>query len=341
MTTSDESALRAIARYGLPGNTVAEIEVDERLFVDLIEQRLMPLTAAALIDGSARATKEQTEAIHVRWREELLASVVLEAQLIDIADLFDEQGIRWLVTKGSALAHLDYPEPSMRTFGDIDVVVHSEDWLLTIGCLTRAGLTRPSAAYGDRFDASFGKGATFTTASGLEVDLHLRFAVGRFGVTARMEEVFEHPSSFHLGGRSVPALSPEHRLIHACYHAVLGGFPSLRSFRDIAQLLSASHVDWEAAREVASRWQAMTVLASALKMTDIFLELEVDHPALRWAADFRVPRCDRRTLAVFSSQRSYRRQVLTTTRTLRPSQWVPFFAPLLAHRLALRVGPKP
>ena len=58
-------------------------------------------------------------------------------------------GVPSLVLKGPALANSIYPKPSMRPYGDIDVVCREQDWLAAHEVLVGAGyipvdgLTKP------------------------------------------------------------------------------------------------------------------------------------------------------------------------------------------------------
>src|SRR5690606_19262159 len=121
-----------------------------------------------------------------------------------------------------------------------------------------AGYRRPLPEQSPGFDRRFGKGATVVSPEQLEVDLHRRLAIGRFGVRLPTDVLFEEPGferpdPLPLAGRTLPALGPPARLLHACYHAALGGFRHVRVHRDIAQLLLVSDAAWPVTVELAAR----------------------------------------------------------------------------------------
>jgi hypothetical protein len=272
-----------------------------------------------VVDGVVRTDDDGLlGALSQQWHDELVVCVRLEALAVRTGELLDEAGVRWRLTKGAALAHLDYPDPSIRTFGDVDIVVHPADWSDTFDGLRGAGYRREAATLPGGFDARYGKGATLTAPGGLEIDLHRRFAIGRFGVTSRMEAVFGSSAAVELGGRTLPVLDPVGRLLHACFHASLGGFRRLRAFRDVAQLLLVSGVDWEGTFAVARSWRAEPVVASAIAETWRRLELDVAHPAHEQALATPVSRGDEQVLRTFASAAPFRAQALTAVRGLRP-----------------------
>jgi len=188
----------------------------------------------------------------------------------------------------------------------------------------RPGCAAPALSCAPRFDVRFGKGATLVDPDALEVDLHLRFAIGRFGVRADMRELFLRACSIELAGRAVPTLAAEDRLLHACHHAVLGGFSGYRAARDVAQLLLVTGVDWEAARATAERWGVGAVIAAAIEHSWSKLRLEHHHPAVDWARRRPISRRDETAIEVFRAERPFREQALTALPAL-PWRLVPSY----------------
>lgn len=277
--------------------------------------------ATALLHGVVTSDDDRLKSVvWQQWHDELLMCVRLEALAVRTAELLDGASIRWRLTKGAALAHLDYPDPAMRTFGDVDLVVHPDDWSESFRLLTASGYRREAPTLPGGYDDRYGKGATLVTADGLEVDLHRRFAIGRFGVTAAMETVFASSQSVVLGNRAIPVLDQAGRLLHACFHAVLGGFRGLRAFRDVAQLVLVGGADWQATFEVARSWRAEAVVARAIRESWQRLGLCTDHPAHARAAATTLSRADQRVLDLFARRSSFRAQALSALGRLPPSE---------------------
>ena len=273
--------------------------------------------AATVNEGAVAIEPEDRELLMTNWHEELLACVALESLAARTGQHLDRAGIEWRLTKGAALAHVDYADPSLRTFGDVDLIVHPDHWLGAVDVLTSLDYRREAAELHGDYDRRFGKGATFTSAAGLEIDLHRRYAIGRFGVTSHMADVFESPEHFSLAGVQIPTLNAEHRLLHACYHASLGGFRELRAFRDVAQLLLVTRADLDRTIAIARRWRAESVVASAIIDTWNRLNLDRNHYGFLAAQDIDVSSGDARALNVFQSEQPFRRQALTAVGRLR------------------------
>lgn len=132
-TGASETAI-AIAGYGLPGSAArfpTEPLADEhwsRLLREVEHQRIPGFLAAAISDGHFAATPSQEQ----QSREQHVTSVplvlLLEGLLLQVADSLERSGTPYRVLKGSARAHLAYPDPSLRFYGDVDLLVRPEDF---------------------------------------------------------------------------------------------------------------------------------------------------------------------------------------------------------------------
>jgi hypothetical protein len=320
--TTEHPVLVSAARHGLGPRTppvVLDATAADGVLARARFDHLTGFLAIAVLAGVVTVDDDGLRsALWQQWHGELLTCVRIEALAVRTAELLDTAGISWRLTKGAALAHLDYPDPAVRTFGDVDLIVHPSDWSAAVGLLSASGYRRETAALPGGYDARYGKGATVTTADGLEVDLHRRFAIGRFGVTARMEALFTSSGDVELAGRTMPVLDPAGRLLHACFHAALGGFRGLRAFRDVAQLVLVTGADWPATFSVARSWRAEAVVASAIRESWDRLELDIEHPAHARAVSTTTSRSDQRVLRMFARESTFRSQALSALRRLPP-----------------------
>jgi hypothetical protein len=339
LSRPEHPALVAAARWGLARpRGVPVITADDLPRVAAVAgtDRLGGLLFQAVMDGSIHASASAVDTIRRIWNDQLLSSVLVEAQVLRTAEVLEQAGVGWRLTKGAALAHLDYADPALRPFGDVDIIVRRRDWDAALAAFSASGWRRLRPELRAGYDRRFGKGATLKTPEGLEVDAHLRFAVGRFGIRSRMEDLFSSADSIVLAGQDVSTLDAVGRFLHACHHAALGGNRHLRAYRDVAQLLLVTHADWARAVEIAKSWRVEAVLGHAITETWAALDLEDAHPALDWAAALRISRRDRRALSVFAEERPFRDQALTTVTALPPWQIPGYLASVHSKGVAKR-----
>ena len=317
----------AAARHGLPSEVACRLPAISLTSADAEAvraccrtDRLSGLLAGAVSTGEVQLAGGDVDAIVDDWHQALRACVIVEALLVRTADRLQSLGVRWALTKGAAVAHLDFPDPSLRCFADVDLVVHPEDWPSVLTALAgEAPQRRAARAFTDRY----GKGET-VLVDDMELDLHRRFSVGRFGVRAAMAECFDQLDSVALAGRSIPALAPAYRLLHGCFHAALGGNPGLRAGRDVVQIATSHPGHLDEMWVIARRWNVEAVVARAVLTTWQQLRLVDEHPLAERARSVTVSPADRRALDLFARDPRFRPQALSAWGALPWRDRLPF-----------------
>jgi Uncharacterised nucleotidyltransferase len=270
-----------------------------------LEGLLLAAVDAGEIDG---VTDEQREEALAAALAAAGTALCLERRLLGATATLDAAGIEHRVLKGSALAHLDYPDPSWRGSGDVDLLIPSDQWDAAIAALTGAGARRTLPPVRAGFEARFGKEATLVDpADGIEVDLHRTLVIGPLGLTLDLDALFAAKAPFEVGGRTLAALGTEERFLNACYAALADDRPALRTLRDIGQLLLVTGVDADRVLRLATAWQARLLVADAVRAAE--RALATDLPLGRWARQYRPSRRERLLVATYHGRgRSYASQ---------------------------------
>lgn len=317
--------LLGVAAYGLPG---ACLELPSAPLGDeewtatmrgVRQQRIPGLLLQAIDEGSFAATELQLEEAAEAHTASMRLVLELERLLIEVTRRLGEAGISSRVLKGSALAHLDYPDPALRSFGDIDVLVPPHQYDRAVLVLQECGYHKRYDEPRPGFDRRFGKGAELRTPGGLEVDLHRTFVSGPFGLTVRLESLFESGTEFELGGQRLLALIPEQRLLHACFHAALGARPArLTPLRDIVQLALFGDLDVERVMALTTEWKVPAVVAVGIRLAWDTFRIGDVVPLSVWASGFVPDDHERSALNVYmdATQASFPAQAAAAMRAI-------------------------
>ncbi|MBB4911752.1 nucleotidyltransferase family protein [Actinophytocola algeriensis] len=280
------AALLAVAGHGLPDVTRAfpVAPLSDASWVALLAaakaHRVLGQLRTAVDAGVLPVTDGQRQQARGAHRAVLLRVLSLEQHLVALHDLLGEVECR--VLKGSSYAHLDYPEPALRSFIDLDLLFRPTDVGRAVEVLSAAGFTRILAEPRPGFDERFDKGTTLR-GNGFEIDLHRTFVLGPWGVRVNIDELWDAGEEFTVGGRTLVALSATNRFLHACYHAALGDWPlRLGSLRDVAQLLPHS----SDVLDRAQAWGVQAVVAAAVADATRLLGLPTTSPLQGWAASY-------------------------------------------------------
>jgi hypothetical protein len=284
--------LLAVAGHGLAGagrpfpTAPLHDDVWAALLTAAKANRVLGQLRAAVDAGRLPVTDAQRTQARGAHRMVLLRVLALERHLVSVHSVLAEGGVECRVLKGSAHAHLDYPEPALRSFIDLDLLFRPPDIARAVSVLGTAGFTRVLAEPRPGFDRRFDKGTTLRGAADFEIDLHRTFVLGPWGVRVNIDELWDGGEEFTVGGRTLVALSRQNRFLHACYHAALGDWPlRLGSLRDVAQLVPSAEDAQAALVDLAHRWGVQAVVAAAVADSTRLLGLPPAGPLRTWARD--------------------------------------------------------
>lgn len=328
--------VRAVAAHGLAGSTLhlPDRALSEDAWQALLDrvraERLAGHLVAAITEGGLPVTADQrAEAADVH-AVELGHALRLERRSLEVGDAFETAGIDYRVLKGAAFAHTLYAEPSLRLFGDLDLLVRSEQFDDAAAVLLALGCRRYQPPISDDFDTRFGKGTTFAGSDGVEVDLHRTFSLGFFGLSIDLPALFEDPVHYRVGGRTLPTLARETGFLHACYHAATGHVQRLVPLRDIAEFLLTGDLDQVHVLDQARAWRGEAVVARAVRWTWEAFQLADIVPVSVWARRYDLESWERRALSGhMNPDRSEAVRALTALRA------IPGVAAKLAYLRAL------
>jgi hypothetical protein len=312
-STADAHELaQAIAAYGLPAHRsvrparLPDEPLAGRTWADLFarcsSQRLTGFLLSAVRDGALPTHPGQAEEAAAAHRNAMATVLLLERLLLDTAARLSRAGIASRVLKGSSAAHLDYPAPELRAFGDVDVLVRSEQFDDAMVVLLEEGYQRRFPQPRPGFDRRFSKGASFVTHEGTEIDVHRSFAMGPFGMTMKLSDLWARQSTYRIGGVELCALAREERFLHACFHASLGDNPPrLLALRDVAQVLLDGQLDVHLVRALAASWQADSVVSRAVQLMGRAFGIDAAvSPLAAWAMAYQPDRRAQRALAAYT-----------------------------------------
>lgn len=202
------------------------------------QQAVLGLVAQGLIDAGIHLEREDALTLFASLRRIRNRNQVMDEAVASFCKEMSGAGIRLLVMKGQTLAAL-YPDVELRQSGDIDFLVHSEDW-------DRAMQFVHAVWQKDVKDTNSEKHVEWQK-DGVQYEMHrwlTAFAYPkhhRYWEQIIVPEIWQHPNSVNIGGYEVPTLAPTYNVlytfVHIFYHLILDGI-GLRQFCDWAVLMA-------------------------------------------------------------------------------------------------------
>jgi hypothetical protein len=291
-------------------------------------ERVTGVLAAVVRTGGLAVTDDQREQVAQAHRAAMAVALVLERLLLDTSETLTGNSVDHAVLKGSALAHLVYPDPGFRDFGDVDILVAPGQMPLAVRLLTVDGRARRQAAELARhWDRDFAKSVTLSERSGYEIDLHRTIAPGVFGLRIDPAGLLQRTQPFEVGGVTLRALSPEGQLLQACLHTAAGNRRVwLSSVCDIAALARSGQVDLARFHEMVVEWRAAAAVEEAVALVRQRLG---GADVSRLLRGLRVAPADRRRLARYGTGAGFSGPALTGFAGLPPARWPAYARALL------------
>lgn len=300
------------------------------------QERVTPLFCE-LVRRAAHVPQQIRDDADRAQVEVAAVSVRLERSLLQVVDQLTRAGVPFAVLKGVATAHLDYPDPGLRQFGDVDVLVAPERMAEARRALESGGWRQAYPL--PRHHDAFTHAVTFGGVGIAEIDLHQRIGHRAIGLRVPTVELLEARTPLLLADHQLWALSDIDRLIHACIHAVAsrGQYRRLSSVADVLVLSrGAAGRDPRAVLARAEGWRVRPLIQAGVVLAYDEAELEV--PGV-WvdAAELPVRRRDRLLERAYLGDR--RRPVVEEVAHLRAmGRWTDRALYLYGH-LRMDTGP--
>lgn len=208
-------------------------------FLTPVEDRLgRELLDAATVDRS-RLLNRFNGGVQRRWMRKI-----------------DGTDISVVYLKGFAFAHTLYPDPDLRTIGDIDILVRERDLDPLLDFLTGQGFrfdALPLPPWGFISDASF---MPLMSADGdCNIDLHVQPDCYPAYRSLTVEDVFAQSVAHEIDGTVVQVPCVEHAMILCLTNVAKDKFGefSVRKILDIVTMLGSGRpMDWNKVIQIAS-----------------------------------------------------------------------------------------
>ena len=189
----------------------------------------------------------------------------LTSELQAITTLLNSASIPSLALKGPVLAECTYPRPDLRSYGDIDLLIHPQDVRRALDVLHESGAHLHAEPWAELRRTERAQLA-LTTRRGISLDLHWH-AFNNPGVRRAFPtptyELFERRRQVMLLGRAVRGLGTADELVFLATHAAQSGGALLVWILDL-HFAAKRVTDWDDVVTTAQRRQSGLVTAVML-----------------------------------------------------------------------------
>jgi hypothetical protein len=206
---------------------------------------------------------------------------LLYRKIMPVLNQLAEAGVDHIVVKGPAVAHTIYPDPFLRSFRDLDLIVREQDWsdahqvLIGMGFVALDNEPEPPPRLVPQavpYELKYTH-----PESGLGVEIHFGDILN-MGLESRdLEGFWARARGVAIRGASVKVLCLEDQLVHLCCHLHAHGYTRLNWFSDIAFIIRdhSSDLNWDLVLRVARTEEAQVPVYYSLYYVEKTLGVRV------------------------------------------------------------------
>jgi len=294
------------------------------------------------------------EHLRLRFLEGSSRNYHLAQKLIDLTFLFKEHQIPVLAYKGPTLAMVAYGDLALRSYQDLDLVIHPEHLPKAVRVMTRSGFEftpdwwNPCQPENPKYVARHHEIPLRAQDKSYFVDLHWKLAAHEArAFRLDVDETWSRAEEIELLQTGISTMCREDLFLALCCHGTWHRWGRLKWLLDIAELLrNAETLKWLQLEEMTSNRPLVRASASlAVALARELLEVDVPAEAARI-----LPATERiRTMAAAirdeTMLRGHARENWTALLELEgsPLGWTNYWGVNTAwwfHQMFLRVGPE-
>jgi Uncharacterised nucleotidyltransferase len=196
-------------------------------------------------------------------RRQKVLSLVIDEACRTITARLTAAGRPFIVLKGATIATWLYPDPSQRTYIDLDILVPPADEAAVVHLLGELGYE--PLLTGDTLRVLSPDEQPLRNKLGVDIDLHHALKGVRLPPDEAWEILSASTAPWDWAGVTVPALAPPARAMHLALHLAQSGLVDSKAAEDLR--LGIARLEptlWEEARELACRLQALEAFTAGL-----------------------------------------------------------------------------
>lgn len=204
-------------------------------------------------------------------------NIRMTQQLLKVLNMLADAGVEAMPFKGPALAVQAYGDLSIRSFSDLDVLIHEKDFDLSYYLLTKNGfvpectidsITKKKLAMRKK-DLSFSKENFF-------LEVHFNFFERYQSVNLDIAHIRKQRKSVSLNEQIVWTISNNDLLVILCIHGTMHLWNHLKWLADISYLIThSSDLNWDEILKLGNELGVKRIILISLLLAEKFCGLKL------------------------------------------------------------------
>lgn len=234
-----------------------------------MQHGIIPLLYRRLTEEMATLVpSDEMTSMRKLFMENAANNLHMTQELLNILDLLGDAGVEAMPFKGSALAVQAYGDLSMRSFGDLDILIHEADFYMTYKTLTENRFI-PNYPVDNRTKRKLAifKGEFHFSNRDINLDVHWQLNQRWVSVAWLSDNVWDNTVTISLNARDIRTISPEYSVILICVHGTKHFWQELKWLGDLSQVITRSKdLQWQGVINSAQKVNVKRILLLGLSL---------------------------------------------------------------------------
>jgi len=223
------------------------------------------------------AEQLKNEAIQITHRNARMAD-----DLCRVFELLEDEAIRALPYKGPSLSTIGYGHVSIRSFGDVDIIVHEDDVIAAKNILQAHEYTHKKGELSkeeEQLKLKVDHQYSLQSPRGTKIELHWKTGPSHLAGEIDFERLWGRRQSFEIQGHELPRPPTEELSILLATHGSRHYWKTLGYLLDFTAVSCSDNLDWQHVIELAEETGAKRRLLLALALSNEIYGVEYpDYP---------------------------------------------------------------
>jgi hypothetical protein len=206
-------------------------------------------------------------------------------QIKELKEILDPEGIPFILLKGASAMLRLYPQPGLRTFVDLDILISENKVSLFKKAMMKSGY-RPLSARNSPEDEELQKFDSHLDPiykdGSLMIEAHLNILGAKSDHSVANPEIWQEKEAKSTDGVNVEHLNIEHFIIHTMFHSLRHlldeGFSEIKWFIDLLYALKAWKIDYSKVWDVARKWEVEQYILPVIATLNHYWQTNIPLP---------------------------------------------------------------
>ena len=182
-------------------------------------------------------------------------------QVRELKEILDPEGIPFILLKGASAMLRLYPQPGLRTFVDLDILIpsdtvfHFKQAMMTAGYKHLSARNSPEDEELLKFDAHLDP---LSKEEGFMIEAHLNVLGVKGYHSFANPDLWQEKEETNIDGINIEHLSTEHFIIHTLLHYSKHlsdeGFSEIKWLIDLLYAIKTWKIDWSKVWDISRKW---------------------------------------------------------------------------------------